>query len=396
MESIGRIGGLWRYPVKSLAGEPLVSAMLDETGIIGDRRWALKNIRTGELVNCKVLTSLLTVGAAYRDEPKPGYGVVHAEITLPDGRKLMTSDPSVNAAISAIAGQPLELWPLLPPSNAEHYRLRRPFTPELTKQRMGLNPDDPYPDFSTYEPEMIEELHHFFSPRGSYKDAYPLHYVTSASLATLESYHPGLDVTPRRFRPNFYIEGVEAGGFPELGWSGYDLAIGDAVLNCGEETVRCVMPSQAQMGLKAEPHMGFVLNRVTKLKLGAYCHIRKAGMISVGDEVFLERQPKFRAIRSKILPLPENIARGEVPGPPPLTPFYKARVVRKRRETADTISFGFKMPPGQAFPFLPGQHLIFRLRPSGHARPFLRSYSLSSERGLENRWSGVHETWMDG
>lgn len=381
MESIGRIGGVWRYPVKSLAGEPLAKALLDETGIIGDRRWALKNTRTGELVNCKVLTSLLTIGAAYRDEPAAGYGVAHAEITLPDGRRLMTSDPSVNGAISAIAGQPLELWPLLPASNTEHYRLRRPFTPELTKQRMGLKPDDPYPDFSTYEPEMIEELQHFFSPRGSYKDAYPLHYVTSASLATLAGFHPGLDVTPLRFRPNFYIEGVEGGGFPELDWSGHDLLIGDAVLNCGEETVRCVMPSQAQMGLKAEPHMGFVLNRVTQLKFGAYCHIRKAGTISVGDEVFLERRPKFHPIRSKLLPLPENIARGEVPAPPPLTPFYRARVVRKQRETADTMTFGFKMQTGQLFPFLPGQHLIFRLAPAGHTRPLMRSYSLISAAG---------------
>lgn len=381
MEFIGSIGGVWRYPVKSLAGEPLARARLDETGIIGDRRWALKNTRTGELVNCKVLTSLLTIGASYREEPVAGHDVAHARITLPDGRLLMTSDPSVNGAISAIAGQPLELWPLLPSSNTEHYRLRRPFTPELTRQRMGLKPNDPYPDFSTYEPEMIAELQHFFSPRGSYKDAYPLHYVTSASLATLESFHPGLDVTPRRFRPNFFIEGVEGGGFPELAWSGYDLVIGDAVLSCGEETVRCVMPSQAQMGLKAEPHMGFVLNRVTQLKFGAYCHIRKPGTIAVGDEVFLERRPKFQPIRSKLLPLPETMARGEIPAPPPLAPFYRARVVRKQRETADTVTFGLKMKSGELFPFLPGQHLIFRLAPASHARPLMRSYSLISAAG---------------
>ena len=31
------VGGLWRYPVKSLAGEPLASAMLAANGIPGDR-----------------------------------------------------------------------------------------------------------------------------------------------------------------------------------------------------------------------------------------------------------------------------------------------------------------------------------------------------------------------
>lgn len=381
MKAIGRIGGLWRYPVKSLAGESLMKAVLDETGIVGDRRWALKNRRTDELVNCKVLSSLLTVAAAYREEPAPGYGMAHAEILLPDGRRLMTSDPSVNAAISAIAGEPLELWPLLPPENTEHYRLRRPFTPELTKQRMGLRPDDPYPDFSTYEPEMVAELQYFFSPRGSYKDAYPLHYVTSASLATLASHQAGLEVSPQRFRPNFYIEGVEGGGFPELRWSGFDLLIGDAVLNCGEETVRCLMPSQAQVGLRAEPRMGFVLNRVTGLKFGAYCHVRKAGLISLGDAVYLDRKPRFRPIRSRILPLPDAIARNEMPIPAPPEAFRKARVVRKERETADTFSFGLKMLSGPAFPFLPGQHLIFRLRAPGEKRAIMRSYSLSNAAG---------------
>lgn len=382
MERIGRIGGVWRYPVKSLQGEPLRHARLDKTGIIGDRRWALKSRRTNELVNCKHLTELLTIGASYDTEPEPGYGVAPVRITLPDGRTFLTGDPSASAAISGIAGEPLELWPLLPPTETDHYRLRAPFTPELTKQRMGLRPDDPYPDFSAYEPEMIEELQYFFSPRGSYKDAYPLHYVTSASLRTLESYEPGIDVNPRRFRPNFYIEGVELDGFPELDWHGYDLIIGDVVLNCAQETVRCVMPSQAQMGLAAEPRMGFLLNRVTKLKFGAYCHIRKAGILSVGDEVFLERKPAGEVMHYEVLPLPAGIEKTRENPPPPPKPFYPVRVVEKRTEAEDIVSLGFRMEDGApAFPYLPGQHLIFKLHPEGQARPLMRSYSITSMPG---------------
>lgn len=384
METIGRIGGLWRYPVKSLAGESLARAVLDETGIVGDRRWALRNQRTDELVNCKALSALLTMAASYPHEPTAGFGVAQAEITLPDGRRLLTSDPSISTAISAIAGQPLELCPLLPPEHTEHYRLRQPFTPELTKQRMGLRPDDPYPDFSAYEPDLIAELQYFFSPRGSYKDAYPLHYVTSASLQTLASHHAGLDVTPQRFRPNFHIEGVPGGGFPELDWCGFDLVIGDVVLSCAQETVRCLMPSQAQAGLQAEPHMGFVLNRVTGLKFGAYCHVRRTGTIAVGDEVFLERKPRFKPIHSTVLPLPEAVAQGEIPTPAPPEAFRKARVVRKEQETADTVSLGLKMVSGSTFPFLPGQHLILRLRVPGQPRALMRSYSLSSAAGADS------------
>jgi uncharacterized protein YcbX len=38
---IGTIAGLWRYPVKSLAAQPLVSVMIEPDGIAGDRRTAL-------------------------------------------------------------------------------------------------------------------------------------------------------------------------------------------------------------------------------------------------------------------------------------------------------------------------------------------------------------------
>src|SRR6266513_1605654 len=32
---------IWRYPVKSMAGEPLQSCLVTEDGLEGDRRWAL-------------------------------------------------------------------------------------------------------------------------------------------------------------------------------------------------------------------------------------------------------------------------------------------------------------------------------------------------------------------
>src|SRR5450432_4044223 len=36
----GIVSGLWRYPVKSMAGEALASADLSWAGLAGDRRWA--------------------------------------------------------------------------------------------------------------------------------------------------------------------------------------------------------------------------------------------------------------------------------------------------------------------------------------------------------------------
>src|SRR5487761_977322 len=35
------VAEVWRYPVKSMAGERLDSCEVTETGLVGDRRWAL-------------------------------------------------------------------------------------------------------------------------------------------------------------------------------------------------------------------------------------------------------------------------------------------------------------------------------------------------------------------
>jgi ferredoxin-NADP reductase len=380
MRAIGRIGGLWRYPVKSLAGEALDSALLDDTGIVGDRRWALRSELAGELVNCKVIPALLSIGAAFAEEPAPGTGVAHAVITLPDGRRLSTSDPLAGAAISAIAGRPLTLWPLQPEGNTDHYRLRRPFTPEVTLQRMGLKPTDPYPDFSTYEPELIEELQYFFSPRGSYKDAYPLHFVTSAALETARKFRPGVRAEARRFRPNFLIDTIGETGLPELEWTGFDLVIGDVVLHCGQKTVRCLMPAQAQRGLEAEPAMGPLLRNLANLNFGAYCFVRRPGTIRHGDEVFLDTRKDIHPITYQCLPLPADIRAAEQGGTREAAPavFAPARVVDRKQETGDVVSIGLKLADALPVRFLPGQHLILSLKPEGHERPILRSYSISS------------------
>jgi hypothetical protein len=37
---VGRVAGLWRFPVKSMAGEQLDEAELGWHGLAGDRRWA--------------------------------------------------------------------------------------------------------------------------------------------------------------------------------------------------------------------------------------------------------------------------------------------------------------------------------------------------------------------
>src|SRR5215475_13282360 len=46
MTVVGRVAGLWRYPVKSMAGEELDAVEVSWHGLAGDRRWAF--IRGGQ------------------------------------------------------------------------------------------------------------------------------------------------------------------------------------------------------------------------------------------------------------------------------------------------------------------------------------------------------------
>ena len=45
---IGSVGELWRYPVKSMAGERLDRCPVSLTGLLGDRGWARRDDLAGE------------------------------------------------------------------------------------------------------------------------------------------------------------------------------------------------------------------------------------------------------------------------------------------------------------------------------------------------------------
>ncbi len=68
--------GLWRYPVKSLQGEPIDAASVEADGVADDRRWGLRDQSTGRILTARRHPELLGASATYDDE---------LAITLPDG-----------------------------------------------------------------------------------------------------------------------------------------------------------------------------------------------------------------------------------------------------------------------------------------------------------------------
>jgi uncharacterized protein YcbX len=73
----GRVRELWRYPVKSMAGEKLDQSEVAENGFWGDRGWAIRDELTGEIHNAKRHPVLMQCSAVYRSAPH-GHAVLPA------------------------------------------------------------------------------------------------------------------------------------------------------------------------------------------------------------------------------------------------------------------------------------------------------------------------------
>jgi uncharacterized protein YcbX len=286
MTAVGRIAEVWRYPVKSMGGESLSVAALGERGIAGDRGWALRDERAGEIRGAKKMPVLMRCRARYDAEPD-GARVPAATMTLPDGTRLHTGDADVNARLSALVGREVTLWPLQPAENLAHYRRGRPDSPDMEtelRQLFGRLPDEPLPDLTGLPPEIFE----YTSPLGTHFDAFPVNLLTTTSLRTLAAHTPGAQFDRRRFRPNFLVEpGDDAAGLPEVGWCGRRLRVGGAVLSIAIAAIRCSMTVQAVDELPKDPSVLRTIVRDAKQCLGVYATVEQPGPVAVGDAVEL-------------------------------------------------------------------------------------------------------------
>jgi uncharacterized protein YcbX len=113
--------------------------------------------------------------------------------------------------------------------------------------------------------------------------------LTTASLSALSRSNPAADFDSRRFRPNVLIEtkgGIE--GLVEAEWSGRTIRIGATRIKLEMPTVRCVIPTLDQPGMKKDPSVLRTIVRDAAQNLGAYATIANGGTIALGDEVALE------------------------------------------------------------------------------------------------------------
>ena len=242
-----RVLQLWRYPIKSVGGQPVESVDVDGAGLTGDRRWALVEGSDGqvgadgELVTARRDPILLAASA----------GIVDSllSVQLPDGSVVDTTGDDgrkVSDAFSRLLGRPVRLIdsaggqrprPLTEPGPGPPHRYGLPARPGL--------PDDP----------------------------------AQARISLLGQATVGR-WDPRRFRSNLLVSG---GG--EDGLIGARVGIGSAVLRVNAPVARCVMVTREQPGLPRDPAILRAVNRDRHGTLAVGATVVTAGRIAVGDRV---------------------------------------------------------------------------------------------------------------
>jgi uncharacterized protein YcbX len=105
----GRVDKIARFPVKSMLGESPTEATIGESGLAGDRAYALVDDETGKVASAKhprLWAGLLGLRAAYIDEAASGRPV---GIQLGNGTLVRSDDPQDHARLSDAAGRSVRL-----------------------------------------------------------------------------------------------------------------------------------------------------------------------------------------------------------------------------------------------------------------------------------------------
>ncbi|MCQ1952346.1 MOSC domain-containing protein [Arthrobacter sp. zg-Y238] len=246
---VGQVQALYRYPVKSTAGQAVRASAVTGTGLQHDRRWAVYT-EDGGIASGK---------RTRRFRPVPGlmqWSSVVEDNNILEGNNFLDDNSGV---------------PLLLSPEGHRYRVDDLAAAQALSTAFGRE--------LTLRPETGVGHH----------DETPLHLVTTSSLTALEGLAGGA-VDDRRFRANIVIDTGSRPAFCEDDWVGAELVLGgEVVLRLGEGMPRCVMIDQAQAGVPAGTKALKLLGSSHSAEFGLQAHVVRTGMLRVGDAVVLRR-----------------------------------------------------------------------------------------------------------
>lgn len=241
MQKIGTVESVWRYPVKSMAGEELEKVFVAYSGLIGDRVYAFvdetKNDNFPWMTARQAHELLLYKPRFIRNiDPAaehPDMEDYRAEVTTPEGAVYAPDDPALERHLERRFGKPLKLR---------------------------------------------------FSEKGM-QDARPVSIFSTDTRQALEK-ETGMTLDPRRFRANLYVAWNNREAFFEDTLIGKTLQIGEKLtLMASKKDPRCTIitfdPDTAEQSPELLRHVALQHENCA----GVYAVVLRESVVSRGDAI---------------------------------------------------------------------------------------------------------------
>jgi uncharacterized protein len=272
----GVVDSIWRYPVKSMAGEELAESLVTERGLLGDRAYALVDKASNRTATVRTwAASLLNYDARYVTEPQLAAPAPPVRIDAPNGETLTSDQADIDQRFSAVFGRALTV---------------------MTTAPTGLLLEFPAGTLGGVHEKTTEVPLAGGAPAGTFFDYGSVHLVASSTLEHLQTAYREGRVDVRRFRPNVVI-GLDADPFVENAWAGRTLTLGDeVVLRMSIPCPRCVNTTLPQGDLPKDPGILRTIARLNRVDLGdfgklpcvgVYAEVVKTGVVRRDDVVRL-------------------------------------------------------------------------------------------------------------
>jgi len=236
MLATGRVTELHRWPVKSMAGQPVDALNIDGRGAAGDRAHALFDEFKGapRRLTVRQVPRMLLWRAGYDGADVTPQDVPFPELTAPDGRTFDWRDPQLPQALEDDLGRPVAL-----------------------RRDLGL----------------MQDLDHS---------------LLVTTQATLDAVSAALDteIDLRRFRTNVHVV-LDAEPYAEEEWEGRELTIGDAAFRLLHPCERCVIPTRDPDSAQKWPELLRWLTRERRMLFGMNARPLRPARIAIGDPVSL-------------------------------------------------------------------------------------------------------------
>ena len=261
MATIGAVESLWRYPVKSMAGEQIAEAFVGFSGVYGDRCYAFKNSEARK-------------GAPY--------------LTASLQQRMLCFRPRFRhperAAMPPNLAEAMSIPPGITPANGDPQDMALDI---VTPTGAVVAVDDPA--LVTMLGEGIGEKNRLTLVRSdrALTDCRPVSLIGLQTVRQLEG-ELGARLDKRRFRANLYLDLASGGGFAEDALVGRRLRVGSkAVVAVLERDPRCKVISLDPDTGENDPEVLRLVARAHDAFAGVYCAVLVEGVVAQGDPVEL-------------------------------------------------------------------------------------------------------------